>query len=115
MEKKRLVYLATPYTDKDPAVKEERFKKVNQVAAKLILKGEVVFSPISHTHPIALEADLPGNWEYWDEFDRAYLECCKKLYVLMLDGWKESKGVQAEIKIAEELDIEIEYIEWEEE
>ena len=111
--KNKLVYLATPYSSKDPAIKEERFQKVNKVAAKLIANGEIVFSPISHTHPIALAGELPGGWEFWDEFDRTYLKCCYKLYVLMLDGWEESTGVQAEIKIAKELRLEIEYLKFE--
>ena len=112
--KKKLAYLATPYTSKDWVVKENRFDKVNEVAAKLIQRGEIIFSPISHTHPIAKAGELPGNWEFWDKFDRTYLECCYKIYVLKLNGWEESKGVQAEIKIAEELDLEIEYLDYEE-
>ena len=109
---KKLAYLATPYTSNDPVVKEERFQRVNRVAAKLMAKGEYIFSPISHTHPIAVVGDLPGNWEYWDGFDRAILDCCYKLYVLKLDGWHESTGVQAEIKIAAELGLEIEYLDY---
>ena len=110
--KKEMVYLATPYSHDDDVVKEERFQRVNRVAAKLMEKGEYIFSPISHTHPIATVGDLPGGWEYWDGFDRAFLECCCKMYVLMLDGWEESKGVQAEIKIAKELNIDIEYLDY---
>ena len=34
------------------------------------------------------------------------------LMVLMLDGWVESVGVQAEIKIAKELGIPVQYIPW---
>ena len=110
---KKIAYLAVPYSSDNWNIKEERFQKVNKVAANLINKGEIIFSPISHTHPIAKAGKLSGNWEYWVEFDRTYLECCYKLYVLMLDGWKESKGVKAEIEIAEELDLEIEYLNWE--
>jgi len=111
---KQLVYLAIPYTHADPEVREQRFQTVNKVAGDLINKGEYIYSPISHCHPISLVCDLPKEWEYWDGYCRACLSCCKKMYVLMLDGWKESTGVQAEIKIAEELGIEVEYIEGEE-
>jgi hypothetical protein len=107
---KKLAYLAVPYSHEERDVRVERFMKVNIVAAKLIQGGEYIFSPISHTHPIAEAGELPRGWEYWDGFDRAYLECCYKLYVLMLDGWEESKGTQAEIKIAKELGLEIEYL-----
>jgi len=111
--KKKLVYLATPYSNPDHAVRQKRFEKVNKVAADLIIKGEMVFSPISHTHPIAAIKDLPKDWAYWESFCRTYLECCYKIYVLMIDGWEESIGVTAEIKIAKELGLEIEYIEYE--
>ncbi len=43
--------------------------------------------------------------------DRALLERCDQLVVLMLDGWRESVGVQAEILIASELGIPTRY--WE--
>ena len=108
-----LVYLATPYSHKDWDVRERRFEKVNQVAGELLTRGEIIFSPISHTHPIAKVCDLPKDWEYWDGLCRAYMACCYKMYVLMIDGWKESVGVQAEIKIAEEAGMEIVYIKYE--
>jgi len=110
---KQLVYLAVPYTHGSETVMEERFNAVNIVAGKLIERGEFVYSPISHCHPIALVSNLPRDWEYWDGYCRACLSCCKKMYVLMIDGWEESTGVQAEIKVAEEMGIEIEYIDYE--
>ena len=72
--------------------------------------GVYVFSPISHTHPIAEAGSLPTGWEFWEAYDNIMLSRCTKLIVLMLDGWKESKGVAAEIKIAEKLGIPIVYI-----
>ena len=112
--KNKLIYLATPYTSEDPSVAEERFRKVSQVAAKLINRGEFILSPISMCHPIAIEGGLPGDWEFWDAYDRTIIACCYKLYVLMLDGWEESTGVQAEIKIAKEFGLEIEYLDYDE-
>lgn len=110
---KELIYLAVPYSDKDPAVQEARFNIVNKVAAKLMAEGKYIFSPISHTHPIALAGKLPGDWQFWEGYDRCILSCCCKLTVLRLPGWEKSTGVQAEIKIATELGIPIDYIEHE--
>jgi len=107
---KTLVYLATPYSHPDAAVREERFRAVNVAAAKLMRNGMHIYSPISHTHPIALAGDLPLGWEYWQAYDRAILAACCKLIVLMLDGWQESKGVTGEIAIARELGLAVEYI-----
>lgn len=111
--KKELVYLAVPYSHPYPEVREERFRAVNRVAAKLMEQGLHIFSPISHSHPISIEGNLPTNWEYWEAYDRAFLNASNKLIVLMLDGWDKSVGVAGEIAIAKELGIEIEYIDGE--
>ena len=82
----------------------------NKAAAYLMSEGEIVFSPISHTHPIHLAGSLPGDWQFWEQFDKIYLGYSKKIIVLMLPGWDTSKGVQAEIKIAEEIGIPVEWL-----
>lgn len=97
-----MIYLASPYTHADPAVREERFQAVCRAAAELMRRGECVLSPIAHSHPIAAHG-LPTTWEFWERLDREHLKRCDELVVLMLDGWKESRGVQAEIRIAREL------------
>jgi len=97
------IYLATPYTHENPEVCHARYKAVNQVAADLIAQGHYVYSPITHCHPLIKLADLPGDWDYWHGYDKSFLEWCDELHVFMADGWRESKGVQAEIKIATEL------------
>lgn len=110
--KKELIYLACPYTHKDHAVMVARFEAVNRVAAKLMGEGKYIFSPISHTHPIAEAGTLPRGWDYWEGYDRRILSCCDRLIVLKLPGWEISTGVQAEIKIAQEIGLPIEYIEY---
>lgn len=105
-----MIYIAVPYSHKDSAVQAYRFKKVTEFAAKLISEGKIVFSPISHSHPIARSHDLPHSWEYWQKTDEYFLKCATELYVLCLPGWEESTGVQAEIEIAEEIGLPITYI-----
>lgn len=105
-----MIYLATPYSDPDPAVREYRFRQVNKAAAKLISQGYHVFSPISQTHSIAAEGDLPKDWKYWEKYDRKMLGCCDRFMVLKLDGWVESVGVNAEMKIAIQIGMAVEYM-----
>ena len=105
-----MIYLATPYSDPDPAIREQRFQRVNKVAARLMKAGWHVFSPISHTHPIALAGDLPEGWDYWESYDRMMLAMCARLCVLNADGWQTSVGVQAEIKLAQELGLPVEHL-----
>ena len=102
---KSLVYLACPYTHPDPSVREARFRAVTRAAAVLMREGVHVFSPITHTHPVLLAGDLPCVWEYWEEYDRAFLDACRALVVLQEDGWEQSTGVRAEVALAEKLGL----------
>lgn len=106
----RLTYLAAPYSHPDPKVRRIRFNIINRVAAELMAKGELVFSPISHTHPIALAGDLPLGWDYWETYARAILQCCREMKILRLTGWEQSIGIQNERRIAFEMQIPIEFI-----
>ena len=99
------IYLATPYTG-TPEQQQSRFEAVNRVAAKLMGFGYLVFSPISHTHPIAMAGDLPKGWEYWKAYDETFIkEWCDELWVYVQDGWETSTGVTAEVKMAKENNI----------
>ena len=111
---KKLTYLAVPYTHKEHHMMVARHLIVNIVAAQLMAQGLYIYSPISHTHPIA-EAScgkLPRGWDFWQGYDRAILTNCEKLIVLRLPGWDTSTGVQAEIKLATEMGIPVEYIDF---
>lgn len=105
-----LIYLASPYSHPDPAVRLQRFETVCFVAANLMRDGVHLYSPIAHTHPIALKGELPLGWEFWEQYDRKILAACQELWVVMMDGWRESKGVAAEIKIAEEMGLPVKYV-----
>ena len=105
-----MIYLATPYSHPSPDVMESRFVEACKAAGHLMIDGEIVFCPIAHTHPIAVQCSLPRGWDYWEKFDRTFIEAAKKVVVVMMPGWVESKGVQAEIKIAEELGKPVEFI-----
>ena len=106
-----LIYLACPYGHADPEVQRLRFEAVNRAAAKLLNEGTTVFSPISHTRPIAMAAQLPEDWEFWQNYDREMLSHCSSLMVLKLDGWEKSIGVTAEIEIAKGWGMPVEYME----
>ena len=100
------IYLAIPYTGNE----EQNFKIANKVAGQLMSKGNIVFSPISHTHPIAIECNLPGDWKYWKSFDIAFIKWCDEVQIIALPGWRQSKGVMAEIDIAKKNNKKIKFI-----
>ena len=94
-----MLYLASPYSHPDPAVREQRFKAVCCMAARLMLDNKFVYAPIVHCHPLA-PYYVPTDWAFWEHHARWHIERCNEVLVYALDGWDESVGVQAEIKIA---------------
>ncbi|MCP4571453.1 MAG: DUF1937 family protein [bacterium] len=102
--------MASPYSHADPAVERDRFEAVCRVAARMMAAGEIVFSPIAHTHPIAMAGTLPRDWEFWKRQDTALLVPARKLVVVKMDGLEKSTGVEQEKQIATRLGIPIEYV-----
>jgi hypothetical protein len=109
-ENRPFVYVAIPYSHKDPDIQKYRFDMANAFSAQLMNEGMNVFSPVSMGHPIAIAHDLPENWEYWQGLCEAALSCTYKMYVLCIEGWEESTGVQAEIEICKRDGIRIAYV-----
>jgi hypothetical protein len=73
-----MIYLASPYSDADPAVEQARFDTVCRAAAAIMRQGLLVFSPIAHSHPIA-RFGLPKDWGFWQRYDSAFLARCDGL------------------------------------
>lgn len=103
-------YLASPYTDPDPLVREIRYLKTLEVTSILLKNGIWVYSPIVHCHHMSQVFGMPHDAEFWLGYDTAMIKACKHLQVLRLDGWARSKGVTGEIKLAQELGKSITYI-----
>lgn len=93
------LYLAAPYSC--PFCKNWenlRFEMVNIAAMTLINAGYVVFSPISHSHPISIIQPAERNThELWLGQDAYFLDWADALVVLTLPGWGDSYGVAKEI------------------
>ena len=108
-----MIYLASPYSDDSDVLQAWRWRAVCRAASCLMKQGHRVFSPIAHTHPIA-QHGLPGDWEFWQAWDREMLPACSELWVLKLAGYDQSKGIAAEIALANEMGIPVRFLEPEE-
>ncbi len=104
-----MIYLASPYSHRDPCVREARFDAACRATADIVRAGHAVFSPVVHSHPL-VRFGLPTDWEYWERCDREYLRRAEELVVLKLDGWRESVGVQAEIDLALDMGLPIRFL-----
>lgn len=107
----RLIYLASPYSHQDPEVRQDRYEQACQAAADLIGEDVFVYSPIAHTHNIALKMpSKPLSFSYWQNFDFRMINACDELMVRRLDGWEDSVGVEAEIEYARKTGKPVSYI-----
>ena len=109
---KELIYIASPYSHDDPKIVEDNFWRVSNYCAAAVSNGEVVMSPITYGHTLLEFKDMPSSWEFWTEFCLSILVKCDKLRVLKMDGWEDSKGVEAEISFAKDHGIPVEYVEY---
>ena len=105
-----MIYIASPYSDPDPVVRERRYQAVCRYAASRLCDGVQVFSPIAHSHSIALYGELPTGIEFWRDFDSTMIHMSTAIEVLMLPGWQESEGVKWEIALAEMSEIPVWYV-----
>ena len=110
--KSKIVYIAVPFSDPSMKVKLERYSMVNKVCAKLMNEGVILFSPVTMGWSIAEATPdgLPTDWKYWQRTCTEMVRACYKIIVVMMPGWESSVGVQAEISLAKEYDLEVEYI-----
>jgi nucleoside 2-deoxyribosyltransferase len=97
------IYLAIPYSFNTAL----SYQIVNKVAADLMQQGHIVFSPISHGHPIAehLPEELRTDSEWWMKQDLPFIEWCDELHIISIgengdDLIEESKGCVAELQYA---------------
>lgn len=104
-------YIASPYTHTDPKVMEDRFNAVSAFTAQKIKEGEIVYSPIAHSHPLAVSYRLRGDFDFWMQQNYGMLSKASKMIVLCLPGWQDSKGVQAEIVFAAKCGVAVEFVE----
>ena len=105
------IYLAAPYSHPDPEIREKRVSLANKKAAELMESGNLVFSPLSHSHPISKYcATDPCANGFWLRQDLWVLKICDEMQILCLDGWSESKGIKTETEFAEKLGIPVRMI-----
>ena len=92
-------YLASPYS-KYPGGMDLAFQMACRNAALLLKAGIPVFSPIAHSHPIAVYGDIEAtSHEFWIDFvDMPFMEAARGCIVLQARSWTSSTGVAREIE-----------------
>jgi hypothetical protein len=105
-----LVYLATPYS-KYPEGIEVAFQDASRLAARLMEIGVKVYSPIAHTHPLAIYGGInPLDHSIWLPFDEAIMAKSDALLVAKMPTWQTSYGIAHEISVFDKAGKPIYYL-----
>jgi hypothetical protein len=96
-----LIYIATAYSHPLSPVMTSRYWKVTEFAAAGINEGFVLYSPITHCHPMARKFKMPKDFQFWRDFNHRMIDNCTEMVVLQLPGWEDSKGVKDEMEYCE--------------
>jgi hypothetical protein len=111
-----MIYLASPYSAKDPdgVVNEElqckRYIDACAAVGLLMKKGELVYSPIVHWHIVDQMYKGEIGYEDYLACDCAMIELCSEVHVLQIDGWDKSRGVAVEILYAQKFSKPVKYL-----
>lgn len=106
-----LLYLATPYSKYMGGDIEAAFVAACKIAADLLVAGHRVYSPIAHTHPLAVHSGLdPLDHSIWLPFDEAMMDAADTLLVAQMPGWRDSFGINHEIEYFKKTGKRIEYL-----
>ena len=115
---KSYIYLASPYsinapdsTEEGRKLRQHRHDEALRLTAEYSKQGEVIFSPIVHSHPMSVVHDMPGTWDFWSKIDYIFIDNCEKVRVLKMPDWDKSIGIAAELDYAKKVGKEIEYVE----
>jgi len=103
-------YLASPYSN---LPRTDAFLSAAEAAAWLIGNGVRVYSPITHSHPIARYGKLDaGDLDLWLRVDKPFMQHAKGMIVLQLPLWGRSEGIRREVAAFAETQKPIHYMRW---
>ena len=107
-----MIYLASPYSDPDPDVRNLRYSLTKSFCAWKIKHGYFIYSPIVHCHWMASQHNLPKDAEFWHKYNVNMLRRADAFWILQLEGWQFSVGIGQEKALADKLDLPQAQYQW---
>ena len=104
-----MIYIASPFSDSNKQLEQERFEQVRLFTSQLMTRGLLCFSPIVYGMQFYSQEMSRGDAAYWRTFNDHMLRNSHALLVYTIPGWKKSIGVRAEIAHAKMRDLPIAY------
>lgn len=93
-----LIYLGSPYSSPDIAIQRERYQIALYAASVLAKAGVPCYCPIVSWHEVSVRFDLPGNFGFWLEQDKAMMDVCTAGWFIDIPGFAQSKGIMYEMQ-----------------
>lgn len=104
-------YLASPYTRQPDGI-ERAAQAAARMAGWLASLGVDAYCPIAESHFIAMHSGIdPMDTELWMARNQPFIKAAHGLLVILMVGWEESYGVQAEIRAFERAGKPVWYLE----
>ena len=92
-------YLSSPYSKYGGGI-EDAAQQASRAAALLTKAKIPVFSPIAHSHALAMAGGIdPKDHAIWLPADEPFMRLAHGLIVLRMTGWRESHGINEELKV----------------
>ena len=105
-----MIYVASPYTHPDPAIRQERYEQVRDFCARVQpMFNDPLYSPIVHWHDAAVCNEMPTEAEFWWRHNSQMLDLSKMLIVYAIEGYGDSVGVTQEVNYAMDKGLKLEY------
>lgn len=104
------VFIAIPYNHPDEAVKEYRLKTIKSYCIKMFEEDNAPVSALLMGLTLAEHGGLPTDTVTWLKYCMKLVSRCDEVHVLMVPDWEKSVGVADEIRTAESLGINVNYI-----
>lgn len=97
LSKHGLIYLATPFTNYHLG-HGAAFIEAARIAGKLMSMGADVYSPIAHGWPCAEYGRMDHtDHDLWERINAPHIKRADTLFIAIMDGWRESRGVGDEV------------------
>jgi hypothetical protein len=118
MKLTKLIYIGSPYTGKSPSkiknffIELLRYRRITKITGILQDKYPFAFiGPITQSHVTSKHMNKAcGLFSSWEQRDLTYISRSDEMWVVMLPGWKDSVGVNAEIQFSINNNIKVKYL-----
>lgn len=104
------VFVSVPYNHHRQDMIDFRLAMLDEYMVKLINEGITPYSTIQSMHELTIRHNISKDYDFWRDHCAKMIHASEEFHVLMLPGWRVSKGVTDEIELAHHNSVPVSYI-----